>query len=586
MRIALVTIPGLYGAYFAREIQAHFADAEFMVMCQVAGPAPAAKPPVPTPSGRDSSDRPLEMSRPTVPRWKTLLRKVYWKGYEAAHLRINPLTARSVWKRGNVVRTADINDPANVERLAAFGPDFILIFGGRIIRPPVLETAKSVALNMHGGKLPEYRGANGIKWMLWNGDVDRVRATVHVAAPKVDAGEIVREATIDIRPDDTYRTIFTRLHVAGVRAMIAAVTDIQNGTAELRPQRGTPRTYRASEWSPRQEALLDRRLALALRERGLGSLDRRIAFHAYRRLHRFATRLFSPKPGGSVALLYHHVAPEESAYVSRLGITITPEHFEQHVRYLTEHFDVVPFSALASRDGDSRAVALTFDDGFASVATTVLPIIERYGCPITLYVCESLVDGGLLWLNKLSVVLSGLSAAELEVFLNAALDRPPAAPRRQAIVECIEYFDPSRTTRIVDDYFVRMHPGKVPRLYLNESEIRRLLDHPLVEIGSHTRLHLPQNRLTPKARRDEIVAAHRDLVSRFDDRIRGFALPFGYRTHFTPDVVADIREVDEAVVSAYGGYADAWRIQGEPEIRRIGVWGNLGTLWYQMARGG
>jgi folate-dependent phosphoribosylglycinamide formyltransferase PurN/peptidoglycan/xylan/chitin deacetylase (PgdA/CDA1 family) len=585
MRIAVITIPGLYGAYFAREIQAAFADAEFIVMCQVPGPTPTVKAPAAPVSRTESPDRAQEPRAPKEPRWKALLRKVYWKAYEIAHLRIDPLRARRVWNRANVVRTTDINDPANVQRLASFGPDFILIFGGRIVRPSILETAKRIALNVHGGKLPEYRGANGIKWMLWSGDVDRVCATVHVAAPKVDAGEIVREGTIDLQPGDSYRTIFARLHVAGVGAMIAAVTDIQNGTAKLRSQSGTPRTYRASEWTLRQEALLDRGLALTLRDRRLSTFSRRATFHAYRRLSPFAPRLFSPKPGGSVALLYHHVASEESAYVSRLGITITPEHFEQHVRFLTKHFDVVPFSALASRDGDPRAVALTFDDGYASVATTVLPIIERYKCPIKLYVCESLIDGGLLWLNKLSVVLSGLAPAELEGFLSASLDRPPTAPRREPIVECIQYFDPSRTTRVVDDYFARMQPESVPRLYLNEGEIRRLLDHPLVEIGSHTRLHLPQHRLAPESRHDEIVVAHRDLVARFD-RIRGFALPFGYRTHFTPGVVADIQEVDEAVVSAYGGYADAARVHGVREVRRIGVWGNLGTLWHQMARAG
>jgi folate-dependent phosphoribosylglycinamide formyltransferase PurN/peptidoglycan/xylan/chitin deacetylase (PgdA/CDA1 family) len=585
MRIALITIPGLYGAYFARETQAHFANAEFMVFCQV--PATTALRAPNASAVTDSASASVaDGAAHRAPRVKALLRKVYWKGYELSHLRIDPFEARSLWNRPNVVRTTDINDSANVARLHAFRPDYILIFGGRIVRPSVLETARRVALNVHGGKLPEYRGANGVKWMLWNGDVDRVCATVHVAAPKVDAGEVIREARIEILPDDRYRTIFTRLHASGVRAMIDAVTDIERGTAEFRPQTGTARTYRAAEWSPRQEAMLDRRLALSLRKPGLGSFSRKIVFHAYRRLQRFVPPSFSPTPRGSVALLYHHVASQEDRHVSRLGITITPEHFEEHVRYLTSHFEVVPFSALAARSGDPRVVALTFDDGFRSVATTALPILARYGCPMKLYLCESLVDGGLSWLNKLSVLLNELRGGDLETFLIAALNRPLTAPRREPIIECIEYFDPQRTIAVVDDYYARMGVTPPARLYLGEIEIQRLVDHPLVEVGSHTRFHLPQHALGREQRHDEIVLAHHDLVSRFGERIRGFALPFGYRTHFTPDVVADIRKVDDAVVSAYGGYADPSRIHGEPEVRRIGVWGNLGTLWHQIARGG
>ena len=586
MRIAIITIPGLYGAYFAREIQAHFPDATFLVFCQVPAGRSAGAP------ARSAEERqpPSQIEAPVhteaESRARALARRLYWKAYELTHLRINPLEARSIWERENVIRTADINDAANVERLRSFEPDFILIFGGRIVRPPILETARRVALNVHGGKLPEYRGANGIKWMLWNGDIDRICATVHVAAPKVDAGDIVREARIDLEPGDSYRTIFTRLHVAGVRAMIEAVEELDSGRAHLRPQTGLARTYRAKEWSPRHEASLDDRLAHASRTPGLGTLSRKVVFHAYRRLQRFAPPGFKPSPGGTVALLYHHVAESESPFVSRLGITITPQHFEDHVRYLTTHFDVVAFSALAERAGDPRAVALTFDDGFRSVATHALPILERYRCPMKLYVCESIIDGGLLWLNKLSVVLGRLDGNALEDFLTAALARPAGAPRREPIIECIEYFAPGRTTEVVDDFYSRFALAGTPRLFLDESEIRTLLEHPLVEVGSHTRLHLPQHSLNDADRHDEIVVAHRDLVARFGSGIRGFALPFGYRTHFTPGVVADIRTVDEAVVSAYGGYANPARIRGEPEIRRIGAWGNLGTLWHQIARGG
>ena len=392
MRIALLTIPGLYGAYFVREIRAHFPDAETLVLCQV-GPRvrpaapPGASPQAEPPRNAHGVRSGPPAASPGLRRAKSALRKIYWKGYEAALFRMNPLTAAAVFKQQGVVMTTDINAEANVERLAAFAPDFILIFGGGIVRPPILALAKRAALNVHGGKLPQYRGANGIKWMLWNGDLDRLCATVHVAAAKVDAGAIVREARVDVHPGDTYRTIFARLHVAGVRAMADAVRSFRNGSVELRDQEGPARTYRAREWSPEQEESLDARLAVAVRERGLRSLPQRATFHAYRRLHRYAPALFAPKPEGPVALLYHHVAPEESPYVKRLGITISPDHFEQHIRYLTTHFDVVPFSALSARSGDPRAVAVTFDDGFTSVATTVLPIIERYSCPIKLYVC-------------------------------------------------------------------------------------------------------------------------------------------------------------------------------------------------------
>ncbi|HEY7309639.1 MAG TPA: polysaccharide deacetylase family protein [Gemmataceae bacterium] len=307
------------------------------------------------------------------------------------------------------------------------------------------------------------------------------------------------------------------------------------------------------------------------------SLGDRIVRQAYRAGYRVLPRLLQPSARGPLVLLYHSVEDACDVWTNRLGINITPRRFEDHVRFLTENFRVVPFAHICRADAAPDEIAITFDDGYASITNAVLPIVEKYRCPIKVYVTtENLTE--INWLNKLCYLLNVLSLAELSALAEAALGVPTHRPVRRR--DFIDHFDPERTPPAIDDFFHRAYRGGARRLYLTVEEVRQLAAHPLVEIGSHTRRHYPLTRLDAARLREEVVENHWQLNRLFDNKVQGFAIPFGYRTHRTPEIVAAIGEVDAFVVSAYGGRLDFQACHGLPEVKRIGEGGNLGALWY------
>jgi peptidoglycan/xylan/chitin deacetylase (PgdA/CDA1 family) len=89
-------------------------------------------------------------------------------------------------------------------------------------------------------------------------------------------------------------------------------------------------------------------------------------------------------------LVYHTIGkPPESPLCDEL---ISPERFEQQLRWLSRRRRIVPLVETLSRSEKERLVAITFDDGYRDNLTVALPLLEKYSLPMTLFVVAGFVD--------------------------------------------------------------------------------------------------------------------------------------------------------------------------------------------------
>ena len=84
----------------------------------------------------------------------------------------------------------DVNSDEVAEKIEAIRPKVIAIWGGMIVKDRVLRHA-DIAVNLHAGICPYYRGSNGNFHALLQGEKEKVGFTVHTAVPEVDAGDIL-----------------------------------------------------------------------------------------------------------------------------------------------------------------------------------------------------------------------------------------------------------------------------------------------------------------------------------------------------------------------------------------------------------
>jgi len=100
-------------------------------------------------------------------------------------------------------------------------------------------------------------------------------------------------------------------------------------------------------------------------------------------------------------LLYHHVGPPRPGVVP--GLTVSPERFERHVRWLARrgYTGICPADWVRwRREGKGlpdKPVLLTFDDGYVDLVEHALPVLRRYGFGAAVYVVTGQFGGTNAW---------------------------------------------------------------------------------------------------------------------------------------------------------------------------------------------
>jgi peptidoglycan/xylan/chitin deacetylase (PgdA/CDA1 family) len=83
-------------------------------------------------------------------------------------------------------------------------------------------------------------------------------------------------------------------------------------------------------------------------------------------------------------LVYHSISSPPEPLPA--DADISPERFEQQLRWLSRRRQVVTLDATLRSSTSRSSVAITFDDGYRDNLTVALPLLERFQMPMTLFV--------------------------------------------------------------------------------------------------------------------------------------------------------------------------------------------------------
>jgi methionyl-tRNA formyltransferase len=140
-----------------------------------------------------------------------------------------------------VYQPASANAPDAVRAIAAKGPELgVVVAYGQILSPELLGAVTGGFLNLHASLLPLHRGAAPVNWALIRGD-EVTGVTVIRMEPELDAGPILAQREVPIRPDETAGELADRLAEIGAETLADVVDRLASGDeVRERPQTGEP----------------------------------------------------------------------------------------------------------------------------------------------------------------------------------------------------------------------------------------------------------------------------------------------------------------------------------------------------------
>jgi methionyl-tRNA formyltransferase len=135
------------------------------------------------------------------------------------------------------------------QRIAAFAPDIIIsVYYPHLIHDHVLALSRTVAVNVHPGILPRYRGKFPTPWYILNGE-KKFGLAIHELNKEIDAGNVFVQELYDIPDKITGHELYRLTMSHGAKLIDRHLGDIATGRLQSRPQQGIGSYYGTFEKS-------------------------------------------------------------------------------------------------------------------------------------------------------------------------------------------------------------------------------------------------------------------------------------------------------------------------------------------------
>ena len=201
-------------------------------------------------------------------------------------------------------------------------------------------------------------------------------------------------------------------------------------------------------------------------------------------------------------VLYHAVEDRSSSYTTGLGMNISVHTFEKHLDYYQQHYAVASLNDVVAGCPARSTLVLTFDDGYASVASNALPALEARGMPATVFLIGKALQGGMVWVNQVNHALNRFPQPAMAIVGQFAEFEGIA--RENIIRHAQIHLQPEAIERLVS----RLEDGlplqpATASLFITADEIPALKQRGL-SFGYHTRDHYNLQRCNEQTLRRQL----------------------------------------------------------------------------------
>jgi peptidoglycan/xylan/chitin deacetylase (PgdA/CDA1 family) len=125
------------------------------------------------------------------------------------------------------------------------------------------------------------------------------------------------------------------------------------------------------------------------------------------------------KRNSALVLMYHGVIDTRTGVPININ-QVDLQSFDWQLRFLKDHYNVVPLSEIVERVRNSRPVselaAITLDDGYRSVVDNAAPLLVKYALPATIFLITGIMDTEeITWYDKAEAHFLNIKSSEIDI---------------------------------------------------------------------------------------------------------------------------------------------------------------------------
>ncbi|MDE3108558.1 MAG: polysaccharide deacetylase family protein [Acidobacteriota bacterium] len=238
------------------------------------------------------------------------------------------------------------------------------------------------------------------------------------------------------------------------------------------------------------------------------------------------------------SVVFHDISRQVSPFTKGMNVSTTPAKLEAALKFFAQHYTPVRLEdVLTNSDGrglPDRAILVTFDDAYASVAELAAPLCKRFGVPAVFFVNAAFLDNRRLAPDNLVCYVAntrGLEAIRAAARLALGVDAPSPESLSDVFVRLFPQLSLAKRSAFLDALRAVAHIreeeiAEEARLYLTSKQLSSLASIDF-EIGNHTFAHVHCRSLSPEEIESQVGRNQSELEAIVGRKVRAFSQPYG-----------------------------------------------------------
>ncbi len=251
----------------------------------------------------------------------------------------------------------------------------------------------------------------------------------------------------------------------------------------------------------------------------------------------------APSWRGVLILNYHRIGESRHSLLDRNLWSATTEEFDQQIRMIMRDFDIISLAELgpALKNRRSRAVMITFDDGYVDNYIEAFPVLKTYNASATFFITTGFLDVPQVpWWDEIAWMVRTCRLPHIPAnpWTGGPIpfDEPDREQAIRRVLAAYKLLEGSSTAEYMAVLADALQTGRAPlhighELWMTWPMIREMSQSRMF-FGGHTVNHPILANIAPEAQDFEIGECRRRLMQELSQPITAFSYPVGGEASF------------------------------------------------------